>query len=127
MNEHAIRVMTRGGTMTQDPLYLEGHPKRTGQDSQEINVSAPSASRKKNKNKNDRTLHTSSKPEVERPSPNANDISICDTATQSGSEHLMTHKCRGSIIVLSISKSVEPKEEQKELTSGFQQGILYKH
>lgn len=27
---------------------------------------------------------------------------------------MMTHKCRGSIIVLSISKSVEPNEEQKE-------------
>ena len=33
---------------------------------------------------------------------------------------LMTHKCRGSIIVLSISKSVEPTEEQKEMTSDFQ-------
>ena len=32
---------------------------------------------------------------------------------------LMTHKYRGSIIVLSISKSVEPNEEQKEMTSGF--------
>ena len=40
---------------------------------------------------------------------------------------LMTHKCRGSIIVLSISKIVEPSEEQKEMISGFQQGILYKH
>jgi hypothetical protein len=37
---------------------------------------------------------------------------------------LMTHKYRGSIIVLSISKSVEPNEEQKEMTSGFQQGIF---
>ena len=33
---------------------------------------------------------------------------------------LMTHKCRVSIIVLSISKSVEPNEEQKEMISGFQ-------
>ena len=32
---------------------------------------------------------------------------------------LMTHKCRGSIIVLLISKSVEHNEEQKEMTSGF--------
>ena len=32
---------------------------------------------------------------------------------------LMTHKYRGSIIVLSISKSVELNEEQKEMTSGF--------
>ena len=40
---------------------------------------------------------------------------------------LMTHKYRGSIIVHSISKSVRPNEEQKEMTSGFQQGILSKH
>ena len=32
---------------------------------------------------------------------------------------LMTHKYRGSIVVLSISKSVEPNEEQKEMTSSF--------
>jgi hypothetical protein len=31
----------------------------------------------------------------------------------------MTHKYRGSIIVLSISKSVEPNKEQKEMISGF--------
>ena len=31
----------------------------------------------------------------------------------------MTHKYRGSIVVLMISKSVEPNEEQKEMTSGF--------
>ena len=33
---------------------------------------------------------------------------------------LMTHKCRGPIVVLSISKSVEPNEEQKEMISSFQ-------
>ena len=33
---------------------------------------------------------------------------------------LMTHKYRGSIVVLSISKSVKPNEEQKEMISGFQ-------
>ena len=32
----------------------------------------------------------------------------------------MTHKCKGSIVVLSISKSVEPNEERKEMTSGFE-------
>ena len=32
----------------------------------------------------------------------------------------MTHKYRGSIVVLSISKSVEPNEEQKEIKSGFE-------
>ena len=40
---------------------------------------------------------------------------------------LMTHKYRGSIILLSISKSVEPNEEQKEMIRGFQQGILFKY
>ena len=35
----------------------------------------------------------------------------------------MTHKYRESIVVLSISKSVKPNEEQKEMTSGFQQGM----
>ena len=36
MNDHAVRVMTRGGRMTQEPLYPEGHPKRIEQDSQRI-------------------------------------------------------------------------------------------
>jgi hypothetical protein len=34
MNDHAVRVMTRGGRMTQEPLYPEGHPKRIEQDCQ---------------------------------------------------------------------------------------------
>jgi hypothetical protein len=36
---------------------------------------------------------------------------------------LMTRKYRGCIVVLSINKSVEPNEEQKVLTSGFDQGF----
>ena len=40
---------------------------------------------------------------------------------------LMTYKYRGSIVGLSISKSVELNEEQKEMISGFQQGILCKY
>jgi hypothetical protein len=36
---------------------------------------------------------------------------------------LMTHKYRGFIVVLSINKSVEPNEEQKVLTSSFDQGF----
>ena len=40
---------------------------------------------------------------------------------------VMTHKYMGSIEVLSISKSVEPNEVQKEVRSGFQQGILCKN
>jgi hypothetical protein len=35
----------------------------------------------------------------------------------------MTHKYRGCIVVLSINKSVEPNEEQKVLTNGFEQGF----
>ena len=31
----------------------------------------------------------------------------------------MTHKYRGSIVVLLISKSVEPNKEQKEMTKRF--------
>ena len=54
-NDNAVRVMTRGGKMTQEPLYPEGHPKRVEQDSQRTNVDAPSPSKKKKK-KNDRTF-----------------------------------------------------------------------
>jgi hypothetical protein len=36
---------------------------------------------------------------------------------------VMTHKYRGRIVVLSINKSVKPNEEQKELTSSFDQGF----
>jgi ribonuclease HI len=36
---------------------------------------------------------------------------------------MMTHKYRACIVVLSINKSVEPNEEQKVLTSGFDQGF----
>ena len=87
MHDFAIRVVTRGGKMTQEPLYPEGHPKRIEQDSQRKNTSAPSPSRKKKKKKNDRTLHTSSEPEIENPLDNPNDISISDAETQSGNEH----------------------------------------
>ena len=32
-NDNAVRVMTRGGKMTQEPLYPEGHPNRIERDS----------------------------------------------------------------------------------------------
>ena len=32
-NDNVVRVMTRGGKMTQEPLYHEGHPKRIEEDS----------------------------------------------------------------------------------------------
>src|SRR5512141_2258361 len=72
-NDNAIRVMTRGGRMTQEPLYPKGHPKRIEQDSQRNNVDAPSPSKRKKK-KNDRTLHASSEPIAETPTT-PNDIS----------------------------------------------------
>jgi hypothetical protein len=36
---------------------------------------------------------------------------------------LMTHKYRGCIIVFSISKNVDPNEEQKVLASSFDEGF----
>ena len=50
-NDNAIRVVTRGGRMTQEPLYPEGHPKRIEQDSQRANLDAPGSSKKKKKKK----------------------------------------------------------------------------
>ena len=86
-NKHdfAVRVATITSKMTQEPLYPEGHPKRIEQDSQNNNLDAPSSSNKKKK-KNDRTLQTSSEPNVEIPK-NPNNTSISDAETQSGDEH----------------------------------------
>ena len=77
--------MTRGGKMTQEPLYPEGHPKRIEQDSQRNNIDAPSPSKRKKK-KNDRTFHASSELVVDT-RENPNDISISDAETQSSDEH----------------------------------------
>ena len=41
-NDNVVRVMIRGGKITQEPLYPEGHPKRVEQDSQRTNTDAPS-------------------------------------------------------------------------------------
>ena len=38
MNDHVVRVMSRGGRMTKVPLYLEGHLKIIEKDSQRINL-----------------------------------------------------------------------------------------
>ena len=51
MHDFVVRVATRGGKMTQEPLYPEGHPKRIEQDSKRANTDAPSPSRKKKKKK----------------------------------------------------------------------------
>ena len=87
INDFVVRVATRGGKVTHETLYPEGHPKRTKQDSQRINTDAPSPSKKKKKKKNTRTLHASSEPEVEKPHDNDNEVSISDAETQSCSEH----------------------------------------
>mgnify|MGYP005841951211 CR=1 FL=1 len=71
-NDFVVRVATRGGKVTREPLYLEGHPKRIEQDSQRTNTDAPSPSNKKKK-KTDRTLHASSGPVADTPE-NTNDI-----------------------------------------------------
>ena len=72
-NDNAVRVITRGGKMTQEPLYPKGHPKRVEQNSQRINTNAPSPSNRKKK-ETDRTLHAS-EPAIDTPE-NPNDISI---------------------------------------------------
>ena len=78
-------MATRTSKMSQEPLYVEGHPKRIEQDSQRNNIDAPSSSKKK-KNKNDITMQTSSEPIAEPPN-NPNDISMSDAETQFGNEH----------------------------------------
>ena len=60
IHDFAVRVATRGGKMTQEPLYPEGHRKIIEQDSQRNNTTTPSPSKKRKKKKNDRTLHASS-------------------------------------------------------------------
>ena len=84
-NDYVVRVATRTGKMTQEPLYPEGHPKRIEQDSQRNNIDAPSPSKRKKK-KTDRTSHASSEP-ITEPPENPNDISMSDAETQSGDEH----------------------------------------
>ena len=97
-NDYALRVATRTGKMTQEPLYPEGHPKRIEQDSQRNNIDAPSPS-KRMKKKNDRTLHVSSEPVVDT-HENPNDISIFDAETQSGDEHEPSHNVNDDVVLM---------------------------
>ncbi|KAI4994695.1 hypothetical protein ZWY2020_034336 [Hordeum vulgare] len=83
LNGNFVRVVTRGGRMTQEPLYPEGHPKRIEQDSQGVSTDAPSHPRKKKKD--DRNLHASNRVAATPESPN--DVSVSDAETQSGDEH----------------------------------------
>ena len=88
ISDFVVRVATRGGKMTQEPLYPEGHPKRIEQDPQRNTITTPSSSKKKRKKKkNDKTLPASSEPKVDKPPDNDNEVSISNAETQSGSEH----------------------------------------
>ncbi|KAI5005926.1 hypothetical protein ZWY2020_033169 [Hordeum vulgare] len=82
LNDNSVRVVTRGGRMTQEPLYPEGHPKRIEQDSQRVITDAPSHPRKKKKD--GRNLHASNPVAATPQSPN--DVSTI-FETQSGDEH----------------------------------------
>ncbi|KAI4981042.1 hypothetical protein ZWY2020_021527 [Hordeum vulgare] len=83
LNDNSVRVITRGGRMTQEPLYPEGHPKRIEQDSQGVSTDAPSHPRKKKKD--DRNLHARNPVAVTPKNPN--NVSVSDVETQSGDEH----------------------------------------
>ncbi|KAI4980664.1 hypothetical protein ZWY2020_021149 [Hordeum vulgare] len=83
LNDNAVRVVTRGDRMTQEPLYPDGHPKKIEQDSQGVSTDAPSHPRKKKKD--DRNLHASNPVAATPESPN--DASVSDAETQSGDEH----------------------------------------
>ncbi|KAI4972005.1 hypothetical protein ZWY2020_002930 [Hordeum vulgare] len=77
LNDNSVSVVTRGGRMTQEPLYPEGHPKRIEQDSQGVSTDAPSHPRKKKKD--DRNLHASN-PDAVTPE-NPNDVFASDAET----------------------------------------------
>ena len=51
ISDFAVRVATRGGKITQEPLYPEGHPKIIEQDSQRNNTTIPSSSKNKRRRK----------------------------------------------------------------------------
>ncbi|KAI5017651.1 hypothetical protein ZWY2020_042539 [Hordeum vulgare] len=93
LNDNSIRVVTRGGRMTQEPLYPEGHPERIEQDSQGVSTDAPSHPR--NKKKDDRNLHASNPVAATPESPN--DVSVSDAETQSGDEHEPNDNINGDV------------------------------
>ncbi|KAI4986404.1 hypothetical protein ZWY2020_019034 [Hordeum vulgare] len=83
LHDNVVRVVTRGGRMSQEPLYPQGHPKRIEQESQGVSTDAPSHPRKKKKD--DRNVHASNPVAATPESPN--DASISDAETQSRDEH----------------------------------------
>ena len=115
MHDFAVRVATRGGKMTQEPLYPKGNPKRIEQDSQRVNTDAPSPSRKKKKKKNDRTLHASSELEIEKPPDKDNEIAISDAETQFGNEHSPTDNEKYNDEVHEDSQPTNNKEPDNDI------------
>ncbi|KAI5018268.1 hypothetical protein ZWY2020_043156 [Hordeum vulgare] len=85
LNDKSVRVITRGGRITQEPLYPKGHPKRIEQASQGVSTEEPSHPSNRKKKKDDRNLHASNPVAVTPENPN--DVSVSDAETQSGDEH----------------------------------------
>ena len=86
-NLQAYGIKTQGGSHTQDPLYLEGHPKRIEQDSQvreEEIVSSPK--KKKKKKKKHKEADNSNDPIEEEQAVDPNSISTSDVETEDGAE-----------------------------------------
>jgi hypothetical protein len=74
--KHACKISTRSGASTQDPLYLEGHPKRIEQYSQRAAGNGTPSKKKKKKHK---TVAESSET-----GKDPNSVSISDAETESG-------------------------------------------
>src|SRR4051812_43251330 len=85
---HVYGVKTRGGTHTQDPLYLEGHPKRIEQHSQvHVEDEIVSSLKKKNKKKKHKEADNSNDPITsEETVVHPNSISTSDAETEDGVE-----------------------------------------
>jgi hypothetical protein len=75
--KQACEIRTRGGATTQDPLYLEGHPKRIEQDSQR--TSRDDIPSKKKKKKKHKIVAESSEA-----GKDPNSVSISDVETEPG-------------------------------------------
>jgi hypothetical protein len=74
--KHACEISTRSGASTQDPLYLEGHPKKIEQDSQR--AAGDGILSKKKKKKHETVAESSEIGKI------PNSVSISDAETKSG-------------------------------------------
>ena len=98
-NDHVVRVMTRGGKTSQEPLYLEGHPKRIEQDSQGISTDALVLLVIKRKRiMIGLCMLLVNLLYIDTPE-NPNDVSISDAETQSGDEHEPSNNVNDDILV----------------------------